>query len=143
VTKKNYKNAITNELFLTLATLLYQFDPTNSTYLAWAQKEWQWFEASGMINQQSLINDGLDNNCKNNGGTPWTYNQGVILGGLANLATFTKNASLLTRAQNIADAVYDSNLVYTKGGVLREPCEASSDCGRDCPQFKGIFLCVI
>jgi len=125
---------------LTLATLLYQFDPTNSTYLAWAQKEWQWFEASGMINQQSLINDGLDNNCKNNGGTPWTYNQGVILGGLANLATFTKNASLLTRAQNIADAVYDSNLVYTKGGVLREPCEVNSDCGRDCPQFKGIFV---
>jgi len=93
-----------------------------------------------MINGQYLINDGLDNNnCKNNGQTTWTYNQGVILGGLANLATITKNQTLITIAQKIADAVYNT-LVYSPGGVLKEPCEVNSDCGGDGPQFKGIFV---
>jgi len=138
--KRDYKNAITNELFLTLSTLLYQNDPGNNTYLEWAQREWRWFEGSGMINNMHLINDGLDyNTCRNNGQTTWTYNQGVVLGGLAYLAQFTKNDSLLTTASKIADAVYD-NLVYTRGGVLREPCETNSDCGPDAPQFKGIFM---
>jgi len=137
--KKTYKNAITNELFLTLSTLLHQYS-NNNTYLEWAQKEWLWFQHSGMINDKNLINDGLDNNCKNNGGTTWTYNQGVILGGLAYLAQFTKNDTLITIANKIADAVYDSSLVYTRGGVLKEPCESNTDCGGDGPQFKGIFI---
>lgn len=50
-----------------------------------------------MINSESLINDGLTSDCKNNGGLTWTYNQGVILGGLANLHKITNNATLLTR----------------------------------------------
>jgi predicted alpha-1,6-mannanase (GH76 family) len=137
--KKNYKNAITNELFLSLSTLLY-INSNNNTYLEWAQKEWLWFQHSGMINDKNLINDGLDDNCKNNGGTTWTYNQGVILGGLAYLSQITKNDSLITVANKIADAVYDSSLVYTRGGVLKEPCEGNSDCGGDGPQFKGIFI---
>lgn len=36
-------------------------------YLNWANKEWTWFNSSGLINNQFLINDGLSN-CKNNGG---------------------------------------------------------------------------
>jgi len=139
--KRDYKNAITNELFLVLSTLLYQFDSNNQTYLDWAEREWKWFEGSGMINSDHLINDGLNNNnCRNNGQTTWTYNQGVILGGLVNLYSHTKNNSLLDTAQKIADAVYSSSLVYTRGGVLREPCETNSDCGPDGPQFKGIFM---
>ena len=38
----------------------------------WASKTWTWLEGSGMMNSQSLFNDGLDGNCKNNGGTTWT-----------------------------------------------------------------------
>jgi len=139
VTKKNYKNAITNELFLVLSTLHYQFDKNNQTYLEWATREWNWFASSGMINSKNLVNDGLDGQCKNNGGTTWTYNQGVILGGLVNLYSINKNNTLLNIAQNIADAVYET-LVYSKGGVLREPCELNSDCGADGPQFKGVFI---
>ncbi len=40
-------------------------------YLQIAENEWTWFKASGMINENNLINDGLqiDNagNCANNG----------------------------------------------------------------------------
>ena len=65
------QNAITNELFLMTSARLYQLTG-NTTYLKWAQQEWAWFNASGMINDQYLINDGLTSNCTNNGGTTWT-----------------------------------------------------------------------
>jgi len=133
---KNYKNAITNELFLVLSTLLYLENPTNSTYKDWAIAEWNWFEASGMINSNNLVNDGLSN-CKNNGGTTWTYNQGVILGGLYYLYQITGNSTLLSVAQNIASATI-TKLVYSDD-VLKETCEPNN-CDGDQHQFKGIFL---
>jgi predicted alpha-1,6-mannanase (GH76 family) len=136
-----YKNAITNELFLQLAAGLAN-RTTNATekaqYLAWAQKEWQWFKGSGMINSQNLINDGLNSTnpsaCTNNGQTTWTYNQGVILGGLVELYRADQDSTLLPTAQAIASAAM-ANLV-TASGVLHEP----SMSGPDAPQFKGIFI---
>jgi predicted alpha-1,6-mannanase (GH76 family) len=79
--RRDYKNAIANELFLTVAARLYQ-RTSNRSYLHWAEQEWTWFSKSGMINDQNLVNDGLNSVCQNNGQTTWTYNQGVILGGL-------------------------------------------------------------
>jgi predicted alpha-1,6-mannanase (GH76 family) len=89
---RKYKNAIANELFLSVAAHLANrtADASRREYLNWANKEWAWFRVSGMINSSHLINDGLDNRgsettataCTNNGGTVWSYNQGVILGGL-------------------------------------------------------------
>jgi predicted alpha-1,6-mannanase (GH76 family) len=72
--KHSYKNAITNALFLTLAAGLYA-RTGRAEYLKWADKAWGWFNASGLINAQSLINDGLDGQCRNNNQTTWTYNQ--------------------------------------------------------------------
>lgn len=133
------KNAIPNELFLLLAVRLHQRTPGNSQYLQWAMKEWNWFAASGMINSQNLINDGLDNNCRNNNLPTFTYNQGVIIGGLVELYKVTNDGGYLTKAQAIADATI-KNVVYPDG-ILREPCEGQPDaCGADAPQFKGIFM---
>jgi hypothetical protein len=60
---KAYKNAITNELFLLSSMRLHPFatllGKSSTYYLDWALKEWQWFENSGMINSDYLINDGL------------------------------------------------------------------------------------
>lgn len=134
----SYKNAIPNELFLITAIRLHQRTPGDSgvgSYFYWATNEWAWFKASGMINGQNLVNDGL-NGCVNNGQTTWTYNQGVILGGLTDLYKSTGDATYLAQAQVIANAAI-ANLVDANG-VLVEPCE-SGDCGGDGPQFKGIF----
>lgn len=136
-----YKNAIANELFLTVAARLHLRTPGDAgagSYIDWAQREWNWFNASGMINAQNLVNDGLTTNgtCANNGQTTWTYNQGVILGGLVDLYKSTGNAAYLTKAQAIADSAI-SHLVNAQG-ILKEPCEPS--CGADGPQFKGIFM---
>jgi len=135
----NYKNAIANELFLTVAAKLANrtTGSTSAAYLAWARQEWQWFNASSMINAQSLINDGLTstnpNACTNNRATTWTYNQGVILGGLVELYKADQDPTLLPQAQAIANATI-TNL--TLNGILVE----SSISGGDAPQFKGIFL---
>eukprot|EP01119_Soliformovum_irregulare_P019542 TRINITY_DN6210_c0_g1_i2.p2 TRINITY_DN6210_c0_g1~~TRINITY_DN6210_c0_g1_i2.p2 ORF type:complete len:186 (-),score=44.29 TRINITY_DN6210_c0_g1_i2:38-595(-) len=107
-------------------------------YLAWAQKEWEWFARSGMINDQNLINDGLTSDCKNNGGNTWTYNQGVILGGLQGLYEITKNETLIGHAEKIADAAM-SNLRFPNG-VLRESCDPNNSCGSDGAEFKGVFV---
>ncbi|HXS14264.1 MAG TPA: glycoside hydrolase family 76 protein [Acidobacteriaceae bacterium] len=142
-TNHTYKNAITNELFLTMAAKLANrtSDPASANYLAWAQKEWTWFQASGMINASGLINDGLNSSnpaaCKNNSGIVWSYNQGVVLGGLVELSQATSDPALLARAQSIADAVLSSaSPLINPNGILVDHGVS----GGDAPQFKGIFL---
>jgi len=71
-------------------------------------------------------------------GTTWTYNQGVVLGGLSDLYAATHARTYLDLAEGIADAVISSTLVDAHG-ILTEPCE-NGDCGNDGPQFKGIFI---
>lgn len=83
---RKYVNAIANELYLTVAAALANRIPSNRTYAQIAISEWNWFQGSGMINGQSLINDGLDGNCNNNGLQTWSVNQGVILGALVELS---------------------------------------------------------
>lgn len=142
-TTHTYKNAITNELFLTMAAKLANrtTGTASAGYLSWAQKEWTWFLASGMINASGLINDGLNDSnpsaCKNNSGIVWSYNQGVVLGGLVELSQATSDPTLLTQAQSIANAVLSPNSgLLTSSGILVDHGVS----GSDAPQFKGIFL---
>ena len=144
-TASTYKNAITNELFLTLAALLHQRTPGDQgSYLRWAQREWEWFSSSGLIGPDGMVNDGLTAACQNNAGPTWTYNQGVILGGLAALFEITGDRGYLTQGESIANAVLSK--LTTPGppgspGILAEPCEAAAaGCNEDQAQFKGIFV---
>ncbi len=132
---RKYKNAIANELFLALAARLYRSTST-AEYLNWAQREWTWFHNSGMINTTNQVNDGLTSACTNNGGTVWTYNQGVILGGLTDIYTITHDLTYLSTAEAIADAAIIT--LVDANGILKEPCEPN--CDADGPQFKGIFI---
>lgn len=141
---RRYKNAIANELFLSVATHLAVRVPTGQAemYEQWADSEWNWFKASGMINGDHLVNDGLNINratgaCTNNGRTVWTYNQGVVLGALAEWAPRKHDPGLLAEAQALADAGLSH--LTDKAGVLHDACEPES-CGRDATQFKGIFV---
>ena len=140
---RTYKNAIANELFLSVAAHLVSRVPVTDreTYADWTRKEWQWFQASGMINDDHLINDGLvvdktTGVCRNNGKTVWTYNQGVVLGGLAEWSKAGGGAAVLEDAKHVADAALSH--LTDKDGVLHEPCEPN--CGADGIQFKGIFM---
>jgi predicted alpha-1,6-mannanase (GH76 family) len=142
-TARGYKNAITNELFLTLAARLHQRQPGDGRHLAWALRAWEWFAASGLIGPRGLVNDGLTRGCVNNGGTTWTYNQGVILGGLAALYEITGDRAYLDVAERIAGAVLRELTTPPSArvpGILTEPHErATAPRDRDRPQFKGIY----
>ncbi|HLP78748.1 MAG TPA: glycoside hydrolase family 76 protein [Candidatus Paceibacterota bacterium] len=138
---RHYKNAIANELFLLVAVRLHQRTPGDAgagSFLDWALREWNWFGKSGMINRDNVVNDGLNRFCDNNGQTTWTYNQGVILGGLVDLYKVTGDSNYLSQATAIADAA--TRTLVSPEGVLREPGEPGGVGGGDVPQFKGIFI---
>jgi predicted alpha-1,6-mannanase (GH76 family) len=130
------KNAIENELYLELGAALHNAIPGDTTYLGRAEQEWTWFSASGLENSKDLINDGLNmSTCQNDGAPTYTYNQGVILAGLAQLKLATGNSELITTANQIATAATTD---LTANGVLVDPCEPNG-CANDGYSFKGIF----
>jgi predicted alpha-1,6-mannanase (GH76 family) len=136
-----YKNAITAELFLSLAMALHPHAAAAGKapdfYSGWANTTFQWIAASGMVNAQSLLNDGLDGaTCKNNGQPTWTYNQGVLLSGLARLTAATGAPAPLALALRVATATMS---LLTEDGILVEPCPGGA-CGQDGEIFKGMFV---
>ncbi len=135
---RNYKNAITNELFILTAARLARRAPNGSgagSYRDWALKASSWFvNTSGMINGQNLINDGLTSACKNNGQATWAYNQGVILSGMAEMYQLTGDRSYLATAERTAESAM-TNMVFSNG-VLRDACD-NNGCGGDAILFKG------
>ena len=133
-----YVNAIANELFLSVAAHLATRDTANAdTYISWAQREWDWFNAVKMINDEGTINDGLGYDCVGNrSATVWSYNQGVILGGLVELNRASPNSSYMDAANSIAQAAI-ANLTDANK-VLHDVCEP--DCAPDATQFKGVFM---
>ncbi|KAK7191009.1 glycosyl hydrolase [Paraphaeosphaeria sporulosa] len=134
-----YVNAIANELFFSTAASLANRARRpygGPTYLDIAKQQLSWFRGTGMIASNFTINDGLlQQTCENNGGTIWTYNQGVILGGLVELNKATRNRFYIDLAHNIATAAIATR---AKQGILEDPCEPN--CGADGSQFKGIFV---
>jgi predicted alpha-1,6-mannanase (GH76 family) len=132
-------NAIANELFLTASIKLANRIPSNTEYFNMAQEAYNWFKASGMINPSNIINDGLNiavSPCVNNGAEGWTYNQGVILSGLAEMTWATGDPSYNELANTLATA---SMAHYANNAdlILHETCEPN--CDTDLSQFKGIY----
>ena len=137
--KRHYKNAIANELFLSVAAHLANRSgdaAERNEYAEWGEREWAWFRHSGMIERDHLISDGLNAQCRDNHGRKWSYNQGVILGGLAELSRLPGQHGDLRRARKIADAAIDG--LTDRNTILHDGCEP--DCGADGTQFKGIFM---
>lgn len=131
---RTYKNAITTSLMAHASSLLY-FATGRRAYRHWAQRGAAWLKASGMINGDGLLNDGLNKSCHNNGGPTFTYNQGVYLGALTNLYLITGERSYLTQAVAVASAA--TRRLSTPDGILREPGGAL---GQDGAIFKGVFV---
>ncbi len=132
-----YKNAISNELFLKDASILY-IKTGSRYYLSWAKREYGWFLKSGMINKYGLVNDGLTVSCRNNGGTEWTYNQGELIGALAYFYTATGSQ----KALQVAESVADSSMKWLSDkGILSEPaCTPANTCHSGQGLFKGAYI---
>lgn len=137
--ERTYKNAVTNGQYIRLTAALHNRIPGDERWLARSQAAWDWYVDSGMINSSGLVNDGLNDDCQNNGQTVWTYNQGLAIGGALELWRATGDEKLLREARRLADAAIDGGL--TVDGVLTEHCDAPNrTCDDNGKQFKGIFL---
>lgn len=130
--------AIANELFFSLAASLANRKPEERDYyLDWAQRSRDWFEGSGLVNAQGVVNDGLDlTTCKNAQDTVWSYNQGVVLGAYVELAKADANEAHLVAAASIASAAI-ANLTDANQ-ILHDVCEPN--CDVTAAQFKGVFM---
>jgi len=135
------KGAIENELFMVLAVRLYAVT-SDPSYLAWADQIFTWMQYFGLVSPDYLVINSLNININAPIITAvlvtdlWTYNQGVILGGLIGLAQAHNDQNYLQQAQLIADAAMQT-MIYSDG-ILKEICEPS--CGNDGGMFKGIFM---
>ena len=134
-----YVNAISNELFLSVAAHLANRVLTKKAYyIEWAQREWIWFQSVRMIDSAGVIVDGLGADCLGDPeATVWSYNQGVVLGGLIELskADSSNASSYLASANTIADAAI-TNLTDSNG-IIHDVCEVSGICGSDGKSVPG------
>ncbi|KAF8987983.1 Six-hairpin glycosidase [Hymenopellis radicata] len=137
---KDYKNAITNELFIYASALGY-LRTGQSGLLSNAQLVRSSLSSTNMRNSDGLYNDGLTTStCSNNGQTTWTYNQIVVASGLSAIYSATGDSSYLDAAQVSIDATIAR---MESNSILKESCDdasGASECDADQQLFKGIFM---
>lgn len=139
--ERTYKNAITNGLWIRLTAELHNRIPGDTLWLGRSRTAWAWFQGSGMINADGLVNDGLTDACTNNGQNVWTYNQGLAIGAGLELWRATRDPKILGTVRRLADAAVGPIGLVTDDGTLRETCDATDQsCDDNAKQFKGIFM---
>ncbi|KAJ4335137.1 hypothetical protein N0V95_008979 [Ascochyta clinopodiicola] len=135
---KEFIAIISNELFLAVGASLANRVPADekANYQNWAQMEWDWLYNSGIINSDNLINDGIDKTtCQNDRKTTWTYNQGVVLAGLSELARAKSDGGLIRHASDLAGA---SMAKLSENGILTELAQPPLDA--QAAMFKGAYV---
>ncbi|MGF6712790.1 putative alpha-1,6-mannanase (GH76 family) [Luteibacter sp. W1I16] len=138
--ERTYKNAVTNGLWIRLTAELHNRIPGDTAWLARSRAAWAWFQGSGMVNADGLVNDGLTNACTNNGQTVWSYNQGLAIGAGLELWRATKDPQILASVRRLADAAIGPDALVVDG-ILTERCDATDEtCDDNGKQFKGIFM---
>jgi hypothetical protein len=136
--ERTYKNAVTSGLYLRLSAAVHRRTPGDSVWLQRARTAANWYLASGMINSAGLVNDGLTQDCRNNGQTVWTYNQGLAIGGLYEVWRATGDTRFLDNARRLADSTLSG---LTRNGILTESCDTGqASCDDNQKQFKGILM---
>jgi predicted alpha-1,6-mannanase (GH76 family) len=135
--ERTYKNAVTSGLYLRLVASVHRRTPGDTTWLARTRTAATWYLGSGLVNAGGLVNDGLTRDCRNNGQTVWTYNQGLGIGGLTEAWRATGDTAYLDGARRLADAALSG---LTRNGVLTESCDVGQNtCDDNQKQFKGVF----
>ncbi|POR39130.1 Uncharacterized protein TPAR_00682 [Tolypocladium paradoxum] len=145
-----YKNAITNELWISASIAMYQQFPNDTVKQSWAAKDhayltaategYKWLQGVNMTNKQGLYVDGyhVDGSkpgnveCDQRDEMVYTYNQGVILTGQRGLWCATGSASYLEEGHRLIRSV-----ITATGWDLDKntPVDTASD---GLPPWRGI-----
>ena len=120
------------------------FPSHNASYLEVANRTWNWIQKHSLIDPTThLLADSLSlSTCKSGGGAGWTYQQGVLVGGLAELAVGMPASSNRFTDQAI-QLVEGVKTHMTRDGVLMERCDdktGADACNADARMYKGLFV---
>lgn len=163
----NYKNVASNGGFFQLSSRLARYTG-NTTYVHWAEKAWDWFEQSVLLDNATYnVYDGTSDvaNCTAADHTQWSYNYGLYMAGLAylynhvrqNTATLqhypsppslpltllqTENTKYLTPLTGILNTTLTTFFPPKMGPeiMVEVACEPSSTCDVDDFTFKSFTL---
>ena len=138
--ERTYKNAVTNGQWVRLTAQLHTRLDGDRLWLGRAREAWDWYVDSPMINADGLLNDGLTEDCENNGDHVYTYNQGLAVGAALEMHRATGEDAMLEQARRFADAALREGALV-EDGILVEWTDALGETTNDNhKQFKGIFL---
>ncbi|KAI4172937.1 MAG: hypothetical protein LQ343_003224 [Gyalolechia ehrenbergii] len=135
----NYKNTISNGILFNLGARLAMYT-RNQTYADWAERVWDWTEATGMMNQDHVFFDGAhtDKNCTDINKQRWSYNAGVYLLGAANMYNYTNGSDIWRdRVSLILNSSNNNFFSQSVPNVMVETqCEPFNACNTDNWSFK-------
>ncbi|ODV79644.1 glycoside hydrolase family 76 protein [Suhomyces tanzawaensis NRRL Y-17324] len=136
----NYKNSISNGCLFNLAARLARYTG-NDTYVATAEKVWDWMVEAGFmveIDGQAEIYDGaqITNNCSEFTKTKWSYTYGVFMSGAAYLYNFTGDDKWLTRTEEL---VKSSGYFFNNSIMFERSCAVGNHCNNDQRSFRSLF----
>lgn len=135
---REYEASIANELFLeTAASLANRVKNPTTDYRNYAQGNLDWMMGAGLVTDKNVITDGITEDACQAGGAVFTYNQGVILGGLVEMTKLTNDNAHTDNAHRIAGGALD--YLTDDQGILREK-EWPGELDETGAQFKGIFV---
>jgi mannan endo-1,6-alpha-mannosidase len=135
-----YKNAISNGAFFQLSARLLRLTG-NQTYLAWANKVYDWSTEIGLIDDKYNVFDGTDDkiNCTAINHEQWTYNLAIYLYGSAVMQNYTNGSSIwVRRTSGFLDAAakFFSPFLNSSNVMFEAQCELSSTCNVDQASMK-------
>ncbi|KAG6007550.1 hypothetical protein E4U21_005851 [Claviceps maximensis] len=137
-----YKNSVSNSGFFQLAARLARATG-NETYLAWAEKAWDWNAEVGFIDNETYrIYDGagIESGCKAVNKKSFSYTTGIFLYGAAVMAEQTGQAKWAERTDKILDEAGQFFFTGKDKNIMWEvECEPKSTCNYDMITFKGIL----
>ena len=137
-----YKNTIANGCFFNIASRLARFTG-NSSYGDWADKIWDWEVGQGLITDDYLVYDGIDNIkgtkiCETLHVVQWSYNLGIFMHGAATMYNITQDDKWKDRVNGLLNHTQE---IFVNGSVVYEQfCEPHGTCNIDQETFKGYLL---
>jgi mannan endo-1,6-alpha-mannosidase len=135
-----YKNTISNGAFFQIAARLARYTG-NQTYVEWADRAWDWMNATGLFDSAYNVFDGSDEkiNCTGVDHTAWTYNPAVLVYGAANLYNYTNGSAVWEeRTSGLLSSTIRNfySLENATDVLVEQACEPSNKCNNDQYSFK-------